>query len=402
MQSLEKLPNAQRNTKMMKPDASPLLSLVVPTKNRQEYAISLLQGVRACEAPELEVIVQDNSDDTTLQELVSGLNDPRIRYFHCAEPLNMHQNFDLAINKARGEYVCAMGDDDGIIIPAALASLHRAKSRGADALLTEMYSYSWPGIVHRIWGDMGGPVSSARVFPGIREQLLDPVVALEELFRRGSVGGLGLLPRIYHGYVSRTSLNALKEHCGTYFPGSSPDLANAVALVPFVDTMLFDPSVTLISGHSPRSGGGQGTAGQHHGELEDVSHLPPETLNNWDPAIPRFWSGTTIYAQSAVEAARAVDLSPAQTFNYKAVCVGCLIYQPTKYRKHIRAALLATGQGGSYLGPSLAAGYVAMTFRRSKSFIRNFAIYYLGIGILGRFDSIKDIMIQMSRGSDTS
>ncbi len=378
-----------------------LLSLVVPTRNRQKFAISLLEGVRGCEAEELEVIVQDNSDDASLQDVIAGLDDPRVRYFYHGERLSTHQNFDFAIDKAQGDYVCAIGDDDGLIIPAALDSLRRAKSVGADALLTEMYSYSWPGTVHRFWGNIGGLVLSARAFPGLREHFLDPKAELEELFRRGSVGGLGLLPRVYHGYVARVRLKALKEQCGTYFPGGSPDLANAIALVPFVEKMLFDPSVTLISGHSPPSGGGAGAAGRHHGELEQATHLPPATLRNWDPAIPHFWSGTTIYAQTAMEAANAVGLSSARPFNYAKVCVACLIYQPRAYREHIYAALKASGKPRAGLWPLLAVEYAAMTLRRTQTFVRNFCFYYLRIAKVSRFGSIRDMMLQLSGGVKT-
>lgn len=378
----------------------PLLSLVVPTKNRQEYAIGLLQGVQAFDTPELEVIVQDNSDEASLQEFVADLDDLRIRYFYCAEPLTMHQNFERAIDNACGDYVCAIGDDDGLIIPAAIDSMRRAKTSGADAILTEMHSYPWPGTIHRFWGEIGGLVSSVRTFPGVDEQEVDATAELEKLYRRGSVGGLGLLPRVYHGYVSRASLLALKGHCGTYFPGGSPDLANAVGLVPFVKKMHFDPNITLISGHSPRSGGGQGSAGQHHGELDDIDHIPPETICNWDPAIPRFWSGTTIYAQTVVEAAKAVGLLSAVPFNYLKVCVACLIYQPKTYQNHIRAALNANGGTSVALWLSIAAECAAMVFRRSLIFIRNFGFYCLGIGKLGRFENIKDMMVQLSSGAE--
>ena len=377
-------------------DAGPLLSLVVPTRNRQKYAISLLQGVQAFDAPELEVIVQDNSDDSTLQEFVSGLSDPRIRYFYCAEPLTMHQNFDRAIDKARGEYVCAIGDDDGIIIPAALASLRQAKAIAADAILTEIYAYSWPGVEHPIWGNMGGRVFTRRAFPRAKVGLIDPRVELEKLYARGSVGGLGLLPRVYHGYVSRESLRKLMEACGTYFPGSSPDMANAVALVPFVKTMYFDTRFTLISGHSPNSGGGQGSRKQHHAELEQAN-LPAATITNWDPRIPRFWSGTTIYAQSVMEAARAVNLTPHTPFNYAKLYIACQIYEPSLYRQHITAALASNATGDLQLKYLFAREYISMVVHRAKIFLSNLGYYVLGVGKLGAFSSIKHMMIRLQK-----
>ena len=378
---------------MTQPDISPLLSLVVPTRNRQEYAISLLQGIRAFEEPELEVIVQDNSDDDSLGDFVSDLNDSRVRYYYSSEPMNMHQNWDLAVEKAIGHYVCLIGDDDGIFVPSAMAGLRRAKSMGADAILTEMYIYSWPGTRHRIWGEMGGPIFSTRAHPGVCDQRVDPGAELAKLFDRGSVGGLGLLPRVYQGFVARASLVALMERAGTCFPGGSPDMANAVGLVPFVKKMLFDPTFTIISGHSPRSGGGQGVAGQHHGELEQAGHLPSKTISNWDPRVPRFWSGLTIYAQSALDAAQAVGLSHRYSFNYLKVCVACLIYEPKQYRHHIYTSLKISHEQKIHHWPLVMSEYISMIVNRIWSFARNVGFYYLGLAKLGHFDNMHDIMV---------
>ncbi len=377
--------------------SSPLLSVVVPTRNRQYYAENLIRALNAFDAAELEVVIQDNSRDATLGKVVDELKDPRFHYFYCAEPLNMHQNFDRAIDNARGEFICAIGDDDGILVDAALAGLHKAKAMGVGAVLMKSYSFNWPGTISPIWGDMGGPLSASRLFSGMAEQLLDPEQALDELFRRGALNGLGLLPRVYHGFVSRSAMTALKEHCGTCFPGASPDLANAVGLVPFVGKALFEPRVALISGHSPGSGGGQGAARAHHSELEVATHLPRETISNWDPAIPRFWSGTTVYAQTAVEAARAVGLIPKQPFEYVAVSAACLLYQPEQYRERVRVALRALGKPGYALWPTMAVEFAATTYDRARSFIRNLVLFRLGLGAIGRFESIGEIMLKLAQ-----
>jgi Glycosyl transferase family 2 len=379
-------------------DVAPLLSIVVPTKNRKEYAISLLKGISAFDDANLEVIVQDNSETASLKDFVAILGDKRIRYRYNAKPLSMHENFELGIDDARGEFVCAIGDDDGIMVRAALASLREAKAEGADAVLTEMYSYSWPGTRHKIWGEMGGPVFIQRVFPAEQKHVVNAKAEVEKLFKNGSIGGLGFLPRVYQGYVSKNSLDALKQHSGTYFPGGSPDLANAVGIVPFVQKVLFDPSVTLITGHSPRSGGGQGSAGRHHAELEKTSHLPAATIRDWDPGIPRFWSGTTIYAQTAVEAAKAVGLTPVTAFNYARVCVACFIFQPSLYRAHVRRALKVSGWTTYALLPFAVKEIAVLNLRRLGTFVRNINFYYFGGRKLGEFENIEEIMVGLHGG----
>ena len=42
---------------------SPLLSIVVPTKNRYYYLLKLIELVESIGSPELELVIQDNSDD---------------------------------------------------------------------------------------------------------------------------------------------------------------------------------------------------------------------------------------------------------------------------------------------------------------------------------------------------
>src|SRR5512139_1823647 len=103
-----------------------LLSVVIPTRNRSEYARNLIASLQRCRDDRFEVIVRDNSDDAGLGQFVAEMNDSRLVYDFSPERLNMHQNFDQALALARGTYVCALGDDDGILLDAALQILARA------------------------------------------------------------------------------------------------------------------------------------------------------------------------------------------------------------------------------------------------------------------------------------
>jgi hypothetical protein len=376
-----------------------LLSIVIPTRNRQEYAANLLSALNASREEDFEVIVHDNSELTQLSDIVAGLDDQRIRYHHAPERLNMHQNFDRAVDLARGEYVCVIGDDDGVLVSPALAALRKAKAQSAEALLTELYLYAWPGVLHKIWGDMGGPLDSSPAFPGQAERILAPIDALEDLYRRGAVGGLGLLPRVYHGYVARTSLAGLKAQCGTYFPGASPDIANAVGLTKFVSRLLFDPAATIISGHSPKSGGGSGAAGRHHSELDDARHLPASSIQQWDKRLPRFWCGPTVYAQSALEAARAVNVCPATAFNYLNVCAACLAFEPPVYRHHIHRAIELNSQPNSFAWVLIANHLLQISARRAHVFLRNIRMRTLGSARTTHFNDMNEIIQHITHKS---
>lgn len=347
-----------------------LLSVVVPTRDRAEYAASLIRSLHESTSGDFELVVRENSSRPELGDLIASLGDPRIRYDYSTEDLNMHQNFDQAIALATGSFVCALGDDDGILIDRALHTLAFARTEGVDAVLTQTLIYNWPGLRHRFWGDVGGTMAG-EMFREMSERLLDPAEERDRIFRSGVTIGLGLLPRVYQGFVSRRSLDALRQKCGTCFPAASPDMANGVGLVPFVNRVLYTPRAAVISGHSPRSGGGAGAAGRHHGRLEDRTNLPLGTLQTWDPAIPRFWSGVTIYAQSAIAAAKASAPSPSIPLAHHRLYAACLIYEPRAYWPDVLAAAHAA-PGSKVLLTIRVVGAVARTLaKRAVTFLSN-------------------------------
>jgi glycosyltransferase involved in cell wall biosynthesis len=117
-----------------KPGSSrPLLSIIIPTYNRQEYAASAIRCALATPSDDIEVVVQDCSDDGLLSSLiVSELLDKRLSYRY--EPrAHMVENWNRAIDRARGEYLCIIGDDDGVNPELAEAAAW-AKTAGVDSL----------------------------------------------------------------------------------------------------------------------------------------------------------------------------------------------------------------------------------------------------------------------------
>lgn len=368
----------------------PLLSIVVPTRNRQNCGLSLVKGLHASEARNFKLVLHDNSDNDSLGAAVAELGDPRLRYSHTSDKLNMHGNFDRAIKQAKGVYVCGLGDDDGILVEPALALLQTALDRDIDAVLPGIHSYSWPDLRRWYWGDVGG-----RLFPSVtpaHERLLDPETELAAVFACGVTRGLGLLPRAYQGIVSRRSLDVVKARCGTYFPGPSPDMANAVALAATVRSIWLHPKPVIISGHSPKSGGGAGAAGQHHGRLEDQPHLPAGTIEAWTPAIPRFWSGFTIYAQSAQMAAIQSRSAPPPRLGLTKLYATCLVFERRVYWPEVWKAMRRNADFGPGLMLRVAGTTIVMLAQRTRSFIASFFRYRFDRGDPRRFTDVEDLM----------
>lgn len=379
---------------------APLLSLIIPTKNRKVYLLNLLgEIVRQQDSQSLgnvEVIVHDNSDELGLEAELAALGADYIRYFHTADRIGVHENFERAVAKARGDYLCAIGDDDGIILPAALPLLAEAKAKGIEAVQSERIFYSWPGVRHRLWGDSGGRAVYEHLYAGLKDHVRDPAQSIDEVFASGSLEGLGRLPRVYHGYVARAAMDRLREKCGSCFPGGSPDMANAAALAGIVDKLWISRTVTHITGHSKGSGGGEGAAGIHHAELEDAVLLHPESRENWTPGIPRYWSGMTVYAQAAVEGARAGAARVSVPFNFRRLCAACLVYQAKSYRGHaLRADALVHGTSVS-ARIRLYALAAWLFLCRLGGLVRTAYVQLTARHVIGHYSSMADLLAALA------
>lgn len=373
----------------------PLLSLIIPTKNRQQYLLNLVAEIVRQRPDRLEVIVHDNSDNPGLQEKLNALGADFVRYTHTSDAIGVHENFERAVALATGDYLCAIGDDDGLLLSAALDLLEQAKAQGIEAVQSERIFYSWPGVRHRFWGDSGGQAVYENLYAGLKDHVRDPIQSLEELYSDGSLNGLGRLPRVYHGYVARAAMDRLREKCGFCFPGGSPDMANAAALCGVVNKLWISRTVTHITGHSKGSGGGDGAAGTHHAELEDAVLLRPASRASWINGIPRFWSGMTVYAQAAIEGARASGAVSKVPFNFMALCAACLVYQPAIYRPHVRAAITLL-YGDNPVNRARLYLLAGMHFvARSATLVRNLFNRLTRRNVIGRFESMGDLMAKL-------
>lgn len=91
----------------------PLVSILIPTHNRPDYAELALKSALAQTYPHIEIIVNDNSDDTLTQERFAPYlaRHPHIHYVRvpgCSALDNFHHCF----TRAKGEYVNYLMDDD--------------------------------------------------------------------------------------------------------------------------------------------------------------------------------------------------------------------------------------------------------------------------------------------------
>jgi hypothetical protein len=140
--------------------------------------------------------------------------------------------------------------------------------------------------------------------------------AEKELERCVKSGGLdfGNLPRVYYGIVRRRCIERVRETCGCYLPGISPDMAGSVAVASFVKRMCLVDYPLFVPGKSGGSASGLGAMKKHIGKLEDQPHLSREFIDSWPRIVPRFFAGSTMWAAAAIQALEATgrgDLLPS-------------------------------------------------------------------------------------------
>lgn len=279
-----------------------LLSVIIPTKNRYTTLFPVIDSILLFDDKnEIEIIIQDNSDDNSVA--VNFMKErerfENLKYFHQYGNLSVIENSDKAVLNSTSEYVCFIGDDDGIM-PYILDVVKWMKVKGYEAVKSFMPNYYWPNQRSNILSnDVSGNLKIKNF--DYKSKIINCKEALQYTLGKGGTN-MKMLPCLYHGIISRTSLDKIYNKCHSFFPGPSPDMANAIALTQVINFHVWVSFPVIISGKSSSSTGGAGVLHKHIAKIEDVKHLPKNTSLEWTDKIPKFWTGPTIWAESVLKA----------------------------------------------------------------------------------------------------
>ena len=308
----------------------PLLSIVVPTKDRYTYLIKLIELIKGFNNSEIEVILQDNTrdNDFILNYLDKDIY-TNLKYFHIKEQISVSDNSTNAILNSTGEFVCFIGDDDGVL-PSIVDVVHYMKDNKVDALLSMPVIYNWPDYT-----DTSIYKTSASILykKGCGEyKLLSCKDEINKCINSG-IRDLCMLPRVYQGIVSRTLLNQVYERTGTFFPGASPDMANAIALALLNPKVVYYDAPLVISGQCKTVGGGERLLKRNNlPKITDIPALPKDISDSWDDRMPRYWCADTIWPQSAISAYKAMKVS-LPIINFNQIMATFIFDHPSYYKE---------------------------------------------------------------------
>jgi GT2 family glycosyltransferase/SAM-dependent methyltransferase len=96
------------------PDPPPLVSLIIPTRDRKDLLEKVVEGIRSkTQYPSWEILVVDNqtSDPSTLDYFRSILGDSRIRVLRYDAPFNFSAMVNVAAAEAKGSILALLNND---------------------------------------------------------------------------------------------------------------------------------------------------------------------------------------------------------------------------------------------------------------------------------------------------
>ncbi|MCW2396640.1 MULTISPECIES: glycosyltransferase family 2 protein [unclassified Sphingobium] len=102
----------------------PLVTIIIPTRNRVELLRICLEGVAATQYSNLEVIVVDNdSDDPETLSYLDALDPTNVRVMRHSGAFNYSAINNRAAREARGQLLCLLNNDIEILDPNWLATM---------------------------------------------------------------------------------------------------------------------------------------------------------------------------------------------------------------------------------------------------------------------------------------
>jgi hypothetical protein len=128
-------------------DAPLVIGIAIPTHNRLSLVREALTTIVSQNYPHWTCIVFDNASTEPLREMIESFADDRISYARSDRFLPVTDSWNNAIDRARGDYVLLIGDDDGLA-PDGLKTIEQIvrRYRHPDVIYSALYQFFHPGV----------------------------------------------------------------------------------------------------------------------------------------------------------------------------------------------------------------------------------------------------------------
>ena len=274
-----------------------LVSVIIPTRNRQVYAVKTINQILSMNNG-IEIVIQDNSDEDCLySELKALIQEKKVKYEYEKTTLSFSENYNRAAEQVTGRFICAIGDDDGIL-PNIVSCAMWMDTKGIDAVKPakdQVYFYPRNMDKKRNACVGFGRYSGSYYYS-------NPESAVISLLNDGGCNYLEKdLPGSYHGLISMEAMRKVKSITGKFYSGLTPDMYSVIclSLIPGIRFVVLDYPITL-PGVCPNSGSAASDSGKHVGKLEDAPHLKAYPEYVWSDIVPKYYSVETIWAETMI------------------------------------------------------------------------------------------------------
>ncbi len=258
------------------------LTVVIPTRNRPDLAISALRSVVAAQRPEVTVLVSDNStsgaDRERLAELCSGHVSPQVRYARPPCPLPMAEHWEWARLEAMAAFApthVAYLTDRMVFLAGALDVLVGLLGEHPAHVLS--YSHDMVDdhrrpvrLVQQTWTGRLLEISSAAMLQRSACAERDPY-----------------LPRMLNCAVPLEVFEQIEARFGSVFGSISPDMCFCYRCLAVCESTLFCDRSLIVHYATDRSNGATYARGVPSSDNRDFEQLAGERRHGAAPE-PRF------------------------------------------------------------------------------------------------------------------
>jgi len=273
-----------------------LVSVVVPTKNRYKYLKELVALIDGFHLSELELVIQDNSDNNAeILEYLKGFDNDNIHYYYSTDQLTMSTNADAGIRHAQGEYICFIGDDDGVC-RNIVECVKWMKANGIDGVRTSQTIFTYNDASEN-------PSKLSIFYQGNVAKLENPMSRLRQAMCRGLVLSDCHIPMVYQSIIKKSILDIIFKKGGTHFPGVVPDVSGGVCSCFELKKYAVVGVPVVINGLSSSGSGGVNKQ-KANGvlNLEEVKFIKQEDRDDWDNRLPRIWYSSFVWSDAGIKA----------------------------------------------------------------------------------------------------
>lgn len=285
----------------------PLVSIAIATKNRESFCIDAIKSILSIESRLIELAVSDNSDSDLVKKYVDKLMDQRLVYSHTKEAISSIENFNRVLDLVSGEYVCMIGDDDGIN-PSILSLAKWAKKNQISVITAEIIAtYLWKSskATKTFFTKNEGEELTILPFDG-DIQIINTQKALLKMMQNGCTNYADYkLPRLYHGLIQKKILDDLKVENTELFKGLSPDIYSSISIASRIRKHVYLKYPITIPGACPQSSSIQEQSANLKSNAYDfksISHFKNRNDYKWSEYVPKIYCSQTIWADSGMAA----------------------------------------------------------------------------------------------------